>query len=206
MIFDISPVVSPKTKVWPGDTPLSREQIFNLKSGASATVSAIYSTVHIGAHVDSPSHYLQSGETVEKLPVENFLGDCQVLDVKATRGERITPDRFTEEIVAPRVLIATGSYPNPDNFNSDFAGLSSQAVELLHQKGVITIGIDTPSIDLFESKDPPVHKLCGKYKISIIEGLVLKGVPSGVYELIALPLRLKGFEGSPVRAILRSRD
>jgi arylformamidase len=69
---------------------------------------------------------------------------------------------------------------------------------------VITVGIDTPSVDLFDSKDLPAHKAFLRHDMSILEGLMLKDVPEGIYELIALPLRLAGFDASPVRAVLRT--
>jgi arylformamidase len=76
-------------------------------------------------------------------------------------------------------------------------------VEALHEQGVILIGIDTPSVDLFDSKDLPSHRMFLKHDMAILEGLVLTGVPPGMYELIALPLKLVGFDASPVRAVLR---
>ena len=88
-------------------------------------------------------------------------------------------------------------------FNEDFAGLSPVLVDDLHDKGVKLIGIDTPSVDLFESKDLPAHKRFLAHDMAILEGIVLKDVPAGMYELIALPLKLMGFDASPVRAILR---
>jgi arylformamidase len=104
----------------------------------------------------------------------------------------------------PRVLFATGTFPDPENWNRDFAALSVELVDFLHDRGVITVGIDTPSVDLFESKDLPAHKAILRCDMSILEGFVLKDVPEGIYELIALPLRLVGFDASPVRAILRT--
>ena len=101
------------------------------------------------------------------------------------------------------MLLATGTYRDPDRFDSDFAALSVELVDRLHDQGVRTVGIDTPSVDLFDSKDLPAHKRILQYDMAILEGLVLKDVPEGVYELIALPLRLVGFDASPVRAILR---
>ena len=77
-------------------------------------------------------------------------------------------------------------------------------VEFLHRQGVKLIGIDTPSVDLFDSKDLPSHQMFLRYDMAILEGLVLKDVPEGNYELIALPLRLVGFDASPVRAILKT--
>jgi arylformamidase len=102
--------------------------------------------------------------------------------------------------------VATGTYPDPEHFNEDFVALSPELVEGLHRQGVILVGIDTPSVDLFDSKDLPSHKQFLRFDMAILEGLVLKDVPEGVYELIALPLRLVGFDASPVRAILRRRE
>jgi len=78
-----------------------------------------------------------------------------------------------------------------------------ELVEELHRQGVKLIGIDTPSVDLFDSKDLPSHRQFLKFDMAILEGLLLKDVPEGLYELIALPLKLVGFDASPVRAILR---
>jgi arylformamidase len=104
----------------------------------------------------------------------------------------------------PRVLFATGTYPHPEKWNSDFAALSVELIDFLHGRGVITLGIDTPSIDLFDSKDLPAHKAMLRHDMAILEGVVLKDVPEGTYELIALPLPLVGFDASPVRAVLRT--
>jgi arylformamidase len=101
-------------------------------------------------------------------------------------------------------LLATGTFPDPEHFNEDFAGLSPELVHTLHGQGVKLIGIDTPSVDLFDSKDLPSHQACLRYDMGILEGLVLAKVPEGTYELIALPLKLVGFDASPVRAVLRN--
>jgi arylformamidase len=100
--------------------------------------------------------------------------------------------------------LATGTFPDPTQFNEDFAALEPSLVEFLHERGVRLVGVDTPSVDPFDSKELPAHKTFFKHDLAILEGLVLDGVPDGIYELIALPLRLVGFDASPVRAILRS--
>ena len=94
-------------------------------------------------------------------------------------------------------------FPDPARFSEDFAAVSPELVDQLHRQGVRLVGIDTPSLDLFASKDLPAHQACLRNDMAILEGIVLDGVPEGVYELIALPLRLVGFDASPVRAILR---
>src|SRR5262245_20479900 len=106
-------------------------------------------------------------------------------------------------VTAERLLLATGTFPDPEQFNEDFAALSPGLVEALHRQGVRLVGVDTPSVDLFSSKELPVHHTFLRHDMAILEGLVLAGVPEGVYELVALPLKLVGFDASPVRAILR---
>jgi arylformamidase len=102
------------------------------------------------------------------------------------------------------VLIATNSFPDPERWNADFAGLEPALVDELAGAGVRLVGVDTPSVDLADSKDLPSHARCLAHGMAILEGLVLAGVPDGRYELIALPLRLEGFDASPVRAVLRT--
>jgi arylformamidase len=203
MIFDISPPLSPRLQVWPGDTPLSREVLCDLRRGDNITLSTLYATCHLGAHADGPNHYGLDAPAIDAVPLDYYLGPCQVLHVATTRNTRLTPADLPESILAERLLLATGSYPDPEHFNTDFAALSPELVQWLHQRGVKLIGIDTPSVDLFDSKDLPAHRAFLRCNMAILEGLVLRAVPEGVYELIALPLRLVGFDASPVRAVLR---
>jgi arylformamidase len=203
MLYDVTPLISPRLKVWPGDVPPSREVSLEIERGDSVTLSALRSTVHLGAHADAPSHYGR-GPAIHERSLEYYLGPCQVMRVSVGRGQRITPAMLTEEVRAPRLLLATGTFPDPEDFTTDFASLSVELVEHLHERGVILIGIDTPSVDPFDSKDLPAHKTFLRRDMAILEGLTLAGVPAGRYELIALPLRLEGFDASPVRAVLRS--
>ncbi len=201
-LYDITPVVSPRLAVWPGDTPPQRQVLLDLGRGDSVTLSSLHATVHLGAHADAPSHYGSAGESIAQADLARYLGRCQVVRVAARPGTRVA--RLPVTIAEPRVLIATGSYPNPEHFTEDFAALDPTLIDGLHSAGVRLVGIDTPSVDLFASKDLPTHGACLRHDIRILEGLVLAEVPDGSYELIALPLRLEGFDASPVRAVLRS--
>ena len=224
MIYDISPPVMPKLAVWPGDTPLTREVLLDIDGGDNITLSTLRTTVHLGAHADGSSHYGKDAPAIHERGLDYYLGPCQVIRIDIARATRITTEMFLDvagqvsaggEIsLAPtaegpihltlRVLFATGTYPDPQNWNSDFAALSVELIDFLHDRGVITVGIDTPSIDLPDSKDLPAHKAVLRHDMAILEGLVLKDVPEGIYELMALPLPLVGFDASPVRAILRT--
>lgn len=204
MIYDISPPISARLCVWPGDTPLTREVLGDIARGDAVTLSTLHATVHLGAHADAPNHIGCDAPAIHERSLDYYLGPCQVIRVSMPPGTPIMPADLKLPITAQRVLLATGSYPDPEHFNEDFAALSVELVESLHGQGVRLIGIDTPSVDLFESKDLPVHKMFLKYDMAFLEGLALQDVPEGKYELIALPLKLVGFDASPVRAILRS--
>jgi arylformamidase len=204
VIYDITPSITPKLAVWPGDTPASREVLCDITRDDNITLSTLRATVHLGAHADGPNHYGKDAQSIDERSLDYYLGPCQVIRVKVARATRILPSMVRAELTTPRVLFATETYPDPQDWNSDFAALSVELIDLLHDRGVITVGIDTPSVDLFESKDLPAHKAILRHNMAILEGLVLKDVPEGTYELIALPLSLAGFDASPVRAILRS--
>jgi arylformamidase len=201
MIYDITPSITPKLAVWPGDTPPSREVLCDMARGDNITLSTLRATVHLGAHADGPNHYGQDAADISERDISLYLGPCQVVRAGAKRRERV---RIDVEVVAERFLLATGTYPNADEFSEDFAAYDPEFIAELHDRGVRLIGIDTPSIDLFDSKDLPSHKMVLKHDMAILEGLDLKDVPEGVYELIALPLKLVGFDASPVRAVLRN--
>jgi arylformamidase len=205
MIYDISPPITDQLAVWPGDTPPRRQILCDMHRGDNITLSTLTTTVHLGAHADAPSHYGRDAQTIDQRNLELYVGPCQVMHIAAPRHRQIIPAMLRGEIKAERILIATGTYPDPTHFNEDFAALSPELVERLHRRGVRLVGIDTPSVDLFESKELPVHQMFLRLDMAILEGLVLRDVPEGTYELIALPLKLIGFDASPVRAVLRTR-
>lgn len=206
MLYDITPLISAALAVWPGDTPPSREVLLDMARGDSLTLSTLRATVHLGAHADAPSHYGHPAPSIEARPLELYLGVCQVMQVRAERGRRVSLEDLNGEIGAERLLLVTGTFLDPTRWNEDFAGLEPELVDALHGLGVRLVGIDTPSVDLFDSKDLPAHQRFLAHDMAILEGLVLKDVPEGLYELIALPLKLEGFDASPVRAVLRSLE
>ncbi len=204
MVLDISPQITSALKVWPGDTPPSREVLLDMRVGANLTLSTLRATVHLGAHADAPSHYGLDAPSIEKRPIELYLGKCEVIRVAVARGARILPVNIPRRARAERVLLATDTFPDPTDFNRDFAALSPELVDVLHAQGVRLVGIDTPSVDLFDDRELLSHKRILAHDMAILEGLVLAHVPEGLYELIALPLPLSGFDASPVRAVLRT--
>ena len=203
MIYDITPPITTELKVFPGDTPPQRDVLMDTKRGDPITLSTLRTTVHVGAHVDAPSHYGVDGRTIDEQPLELYIGPCQVVHVHARRGSRLEIDDVRPPIKAERVLLRTGTFPDTTVWSADFAAMSPALVDHLHAEGVKLVGIDTPSVDKSDSKELPAHQRFLANDMAIMEGIVLDDVPEGMYELIALPLKLVGFDGSPVRAILR---
>jgi arylformamidase len=204
LIYDISPPITSALAVWPGDSPARREVLLEISRGDTVTLSTLHATVHLGAHADAPCHFAEGGRGIDERPLEDFFGPCQLIRVDAPPGSRIEPALLDVPITEKRVLICTNTYPDPNRFVTGFAALAPELVDHLHELGVRLIGIDTPSVDLFESQDLPSHRRFLVHDMAILEGLVLGDVPPGRYELCALPLRLVGFDASPVRAILRT--
>lgn len=203
MLYDVSPTIRPETPVWPGDTPFSSRLAWAMAAGASVNVSAFTTTPHLGSHVDAPFHTEPRGDTAADLPLEPFLGPCRV--VKVPPAVLVEPRHVAalELSNPPRLLLKTESVRDRRAFPERFTALSPELAALLAERRVVLVGVDTPSVDPFDSKTLDAHHALARGGVAILEGLVLDGVPEGVYELIALPLKLAGLDASPVRAVLR---
>ncbi|MEQ1502839.1 MAG: cyclase family protein [Myxococcota bacterium] len=201
-LVDISPILSARVAVWPGDVPFSRTINESIAAGANIDLSSITTTVHVGAHTDAPSHYVGDGATIDRRPLDLYFGPCQVIDAPVGRGERVLPEHLYGPIRAPRVLFRTGTFPDPDRFDEDFAALSPALIEVLAAQGVVLVGIDTPSIDLCHDREILTHHAVARHDLAVLEGIVLAHVDPGIYELVAFPLKIEGADASPVRAVL----
>jgi arylformamidase len=201
-LIDVSPLVSPRLGVWPGDVPYAAEWALRIADGANIDLSSIRATVHLGAHADAPRHYASGGAGIHERALDLYFGPCQVVDAPVARGSRVRPRDLRQAIAAPRVLIRTGTFPDPERWNADFAGLSAELIEYLWRQGARLVGVDTPSIDPQEDKLLESHRAVADRDLAILEGLVLAGVAPGLYTLMALPLKIEGADASPVRAVL----
>jgi arylformamidase len=201
-LIDISPTLSERLAVWPGDQEFRRKVSLSLAAGDNIGLSSIQSTVHLGAHADAPIHYSQNGQGISDRALAPYLGACQVIRVALPRGSRIRPEHIEDPIQAPRVLFQTGSYPDPENWNSDFCSLSPELIDFLAQAQVCLVGLDTPSIDPYDDRELRSHQRVAQHDLSVLEGLVLEHVPAGLYSLIALPLKIEGADAAPLRAAL----
>jgi arylformamidase len=205
-IYDLSPVLHPGIAVWPGDVPFERRVSLSLDAGHNLELSSVVTTVHLGAHADAPNHYQRGGAGIGQRPLERYFGPAEVVTARVGRGQRVQPEDLARWPSAPRVLIRTDTFPDPDQWNSDFAALDPRLVMTLADSGVVLIGLDTPSVDLQDDRELRSHQALAARDLAVLEGLILQGVPDGHYQLIALPLRLRDADASPVRAILLAED
>ncbi len=206
MLYDITPTIRAGFPVWPGDTAFTANPSCSLAAGAGVNLSSITTTPHLGAHADAPIHTEPRGVGIAEMPLETYLGPCRVVRVPATP---LIEPRHVEglDLASPRrLLFRSDSVRDRRTFPERFTALSPDLAAQLAGRGVLLVGMDTPSVDPFDSSDLPAHHALAQGGVAILEGLLLDGVPEGIYELIALPLKLEGLDASPVRAVLRSLD
>lgn len=200
-ILDISPLLSPRLALWPGDPPLALEPVAALAQGASQELHVLHTGLHAGAHVDAPSHIVPGGADISQLGLAPFLGLCEVVAMEVGPGERI-PAEALRRARAPRVLFKTCSREDPSSFREDFPGLSLELIRHMKTQDCMLVGLDSPSVDPYASSSLEAHHALMEAGMAILEGLSLARVAPGLYTLVALPLKLERGDGSLVRAVL----
>lgn len=205
-LIDISPALSAETPVWPGDTAFAARRTWELGAeGSPVNVSMITLSTHTGAHADAPLHYNANGAGIDAVSLEPYIGPCVVAHCIGKR--LVNRDALDNAIrrtgFAPRVLVRTYER-QPTAWDNAFAAIAADAIHWLADRGILLIGIDTPSLDPEQSKTMDAHHAILARDMRVLEGLVLDDVAEREYELIAPPLKLAGLDAAPVRAVLRT--
>ncbi len=203
-IHDISRPIQTGMPVWPGDTPAEIALTHAKAQGYSANVGRLRLSLHCGTHADAPYHYNEAGLKIDAVPADTYVGPARVVDIRGHATITTSLLAAHDFAVAPRVLFKSDAWTDPNVFPSEWPLMSPDVPGWLAARGVRLVGFDVPSVDHLKSKDLPIHHACGAAGIVILENLDLRAITPGVYELIALPLRIQGGDGSPVRAVLRS--
>jgi arylformamidase len=203
---DISLTVSESIITYPGDPEIRFTPHARIADGDDANVTRIAFGTHTGTHLDAPRHFIDGGRTVDQLALETLIGPAVVAripgDVRAIGAEEL---RAAGIEGAERVLLRTrnSALLAEDEFREDFAYFTAEGAEYLVQIGVRLVALDYLSIEAFDADGAPAHQALLGAGVVVVEGVDLREVPPGEYELICLPLRLAGLDGSPVRAVLR---
>ena len=206
-IYDITLNIHERMTSWPGQPQVLLERLSKMEEGAMANVSRMEMSVHTGAHVDAPYHFLADGSTVEHLPLNILTGDAFLVELPEV--DMITAEAVKEANIPPdvrRVLFktrnskqwATGSV---NKFKTDYVALTDDAAQYLVDRDVQLVGADYLSVAPFDDL-VPTHEILLRAGVVIVEGLDLLEVPGGRYTLYCLPLKLLGSDGAPARAIL----
>jgi len=206
-IYDITVPISPSLPVFPGDPQVRIEPMARIAQGDPANVSRISMSSHCGSHIDVSLHYNDHGVSVDHLPLTLLMGNALVADL---RGHTEIDAKALARLPlagVERLLLRTDNSLlwDREGFYEEYVHLTKDGAAFLVEKKIRLVGIDYLSIERFDG-DGEVHRLLLGNGTVVLEGLNLDGIEGGEYELICLPLKIKGGDGAPVRAILRSRE
>ena len=210
-VWDISRTLSNDLAEWPGDEPCRFRLTREKTKGASVNLGAISMSVHNGTHADARVHFDTDGESIEKVSLQTYLGRATVVDLwqafldsKEKHLITIEDLRPSAEAIAAtsRILVKTGRWTDSTLFPKQIPVIAADVPPWLQKNGVKLLGLDLPSVDEIDSKSLQNHHALAQAGIAIIESLDLSNVASGIYQLAALPLKIAGGDGAPMRAIL----
>lgn len=207
-IYDITVPLSEHTPVYEGDPSIEIKVAHSIANGAPANVSQLNIGIHSATHVDAPNHFIEGSSRVDAMPLDVLIGAAKVVEIPAD-AEAVNENHVKHLSGAERVLFKTknSAFWNElgQGFRKDFAYIEPEAARILVEKGVKLVGIDYLSVEKFGSNDFGTHTTLLGNGVVIIEGLDLREVAAGDYELICLPLKISGGtgDGAPARAILR---
>jgi len=208
--IDVTATLDPaRTPIYEGDAPMRFDFLKNMKQGDKLTLSAYSLGAHSGTHIDAPMHFIANGAPIDEVALEPLIGAARVIaipdGVQAIDAAELTKHDWRG---ARRVLFRTRSSLRSwmdSAFHKDFAYIAPDAAQLLADAGVVLVGVDYISAEQFGAAAPRTHQILLGRGIPIVEGLDLRPVQAGDYDLIVLPLKVKGHEGAPARAIVRKR-
>ncbi|MGH9945926.1 MAG: cyclase family protein [Pyrinomonadaceae bacterium] len=206
--YDVTVAISADVPIYKGDPGVEVSAFKSIAGGDTANVSQISFGVHTGTHVDAPNHFIDGARRVHELDPQKLIGPCRVIEIDET-VVAIEPEHIGEIDGATRLLFTTRNsafWGEPEKgFRTDFTYITPATAKMLADSGVVLVGIDYLSIEKSGSPGHPVHVTLLEKEIVILEGLDLREVPTGDYELICMPLKYLGAggDGAPARTILR---
>jgi arylformamidase len=210
-VWDISRTLSNDLAEWPGDEPCHFRLTREKAKGESVNLGAISMSVHNGTHADARFHFDTNGESIEKASLEIYVGRATVVDLAQLFLDSKEKHLITIEDLRPsaeqiaatsRLLVKTGRWSDSTVFPDKIPVIAADVPAWLQKNGVRLLGVDLPSVDEIDSKSLQNHHALARAGIAIVESLDLSDVVSGIYRLAALPLKIAGGDGAPMRAIL----
>lgn len=204
-LIDVSVPLDANLPTHPGNTPFSLEATKRIANGDSSNVSAVHMSLHSGTHVDAPRHFFDNAPGADVLPLEMLIGRTRVIEVTSRKGigpDELSAINLSEDV---RLLIKTHNsrlWGSPE-FRQEYVGVTEAGARHLIDHGIKVLGVDYLSVEEFGTPGAPAHHALLGGGTIVIEGLNLRDVEPGVYEMYCLPLRLVGADGAPARVVLR---
>lgn len=205
--WDVSMPLYPGMPAFPGDPAFSSQSVHSVARGDPYSISAVSLGTHAGTHVDPPCHFVAGGATVDQIDLTTLNGPCRVVDVPIGRSSVGPSEVASVPAGTSRVLFRTSNstrWHDQLAFFPDYVALDEAGARALLDRGTRLVGIDSLSVENDPSGRFAVHHLLLGNGALILEGLLLADVPAGEYDLECLPLRLRGGDGGPARAVLSS--
>lgn len=208
-IYDVSVPIGENTPVYEGDPNVKITSANQIARGDAANVSRLGCGVHTATHVDAPAHFIEGAKRVHELELGKLVGECRVVEIDRS-VTAITAEHIENFHGAERVLFKTrnSDFWNDfsQGFRKDFTYIAPDAARALVDLQIKLVGIDYLSVEKFGAETFDTHVILLEKEIVIIEGLDLRAVPAGNYELVCLPLKIVGGtgDGAPARTILRT--
>lgn len=203
--IDVSVPLDGNLATYPGNTAYRLEGIKRIAKGDSSNVSTLHLSAHAGTHVDAPWHFFEEAPGTEALPLDLLCGRARVIELTTRKGitaDDLAANDLSEDI---RILIKTHNSRlwGSSEFHQDFIGVTESAATYLLEHGIKVVGVDYLSVEEFKKPGAPAHHVLLGGGVIVIEGLNLRDVETGVYEMLCLPLPVVGCDGAPARVVLR---
>jgi len=204
-LIDVSVPLDPNTPTYPGNTVFALEGIKRIARGDSSNVSTLHMSAHAGTHIDAPRHFFENAPASESLPLEMLFGRTRVAEVRSRKGidaGDLAALNLSEDI---RVLFKTvnSKYWGTAEFHTDYVGVTEAGARYLVEHGIKVVGVDYLSVEVFKQPGAPAHHALLGGGVIVIEGLNLRDVEPGMYDMYCLPLSIVGSDGAPARVVLR---
>jgi arylformamidase len=206
VLYDISVILGEESIDYPGDTPYVKETICTIKDSGIYDLSKLEMSTHSGTHIDTPAHFIKGAGTLDSYTVQDFILPAQVVAIEDKEAIRSAELKNLDIETGKAILFKTDNSVSgrckSGVFSKDFVYLTEEASEYCVELNCLLVGIDYITIERYGDDVFPAHRKILGNNILVLEGINLKGIPPGKYTLMCLPLRIKGAEASPVRAIL----
>src|SRR4051812_4186438 len=204
-LIDVTVPLDANLPTYPGNTPFSLEAIHRIARGDHSNTSTLHMSAHAGTHVDAPRHFFEGRPGVDMLPLDLLLGRARVVEINSRSGigaEQLAGLDLSDDV---RVLFKTANsrlWGSPE-FHTGYVGVTASGAEHLIAHGIKVVGVDYLSVEEFKKPGAPAHHALLGGGTIVIEGLNLRDVEPGIYDMLCLPLRVVDADGAPARVVLR---